>query len=147
MGKVHLRLDGSWAVCRAEQRACPRGVHLADTTLAQARLIPVEYLAALVAAVTPQQVVEIPMSAGRNVRIWLDAEGSAHRDYDLPSMETDDGFRAWTRHGQLHRVGAPAIVNPTRKRSWVLNLDAETGLRETVYTEDSEQHWVNGVQR
>lgn len=49
------------------------------------------------------------MAAG-NIQ-FLDANYQPHRD-DGPAIICPNGSRYWYQHGQLHRVGGPAVSEP-----------------------------------
>ena len=54
-------------------------------------------------------------------QLWYESGGRTgrHRDYDLPAaIDTVDGTMGWWQHGQVHRVGAPAIVGVDGYREW-----------------------------
>ena len=50
--------------------------------------------------------------------IYLDNDGFAHRDNDLPAMEDQDG-KAWCQHGILHLENGPAIEYEAHKEWFI----------------------------
>ena len=167
MSKVHLRLDGTWAVCRASKRACPRTFHLQDFTLRQVRELPPDFMLPLLNAIDPP-AYEDEVGFQR----WTDAEGETHRDHDLPAVvheggrmlewwehgrlhrEGDkpasispDGMHEWYWHGELHRDGdQPAAIFSSGTRHWYQDgvLHRDGGLPAVIESTGEKQYWVHG---
>ena len=113
---VHMRLNGSWAPCKATERVCPRLFHLPAMSLPEARQLPAAFLAPLLEVLDPPDDIEAD-----GMKVWRDREGQLHRDHDLPAVVSREGHQAWYRHGQLHRAGGrPARITEDGKLSyWV----------------------------
>ena len=113
MTNVHLRLDGTWALCRATRRACPRRFHLPGTSLAEARALPEAFLWRLLEPLDP------PQARSADGKEWKDAEGLYHRDHDLPAVIDKDGQLEWYRHGANHRDhDRPAVIEADGGLFW-----------------------------
>jgi len=70
-------------------------------------------------------------------------DGYVHRDDDLPAIEYSEnclalpGAKAWLQYGKLHRVGAPAFIQP---KEGIINY-YENGL---LHRNDGPAQEING---
>ena len=149
MVTAHRTLDGGWTVC-ADQDRCGLLFHFPDMTPEQMADVPEAVLWTLCEVVDPPG----PDVARHGDKVWQNAMGEAHRDYDLPA-----GFRnyniagygrvEWRQYGLWHRDhDGPAIIHEDGKQEWYQfgRLHREGGPA-IIWPDGRAEVWLNGLRR
>ena len=105
---MHRELDGSWAVCR-EPTSCPLRFHFPGMDVEKAAAIPLDVLLPLLEIADPPHKRSVLFDS----KIWHNAAGQQHRDYDLPAVVAQfEILYQWWQEGKLHRAGGkPAVIH------------------------------------
>ena len=55
-----------------------------------------------------------------NTIAWFDSDGVYHRDDDMPTHITTNGFMQYCKHGKTHRENGPSIIHSSGKEKYWL---------------------------
>jgi hypothetical protein len=73
----------------------------------------------------------------------LDENAKLHSTNDEPALITPTGEKSWYKHGELHRIGKPAIIFPDGEE-WYFNGKLHKLNGPAKVRQDREEWWING---
>jgi hypothetical protein len=134
---VDRLMNGAWVECTLGP-SCSALFHVPSLTAEEAEALPLHLLLPLLEVLDPPSHVYPD-----GEKVWQDAQGHGHREYDLPALVNPDGTLIWYWHGARHRLhDRPAAIFASGTLCWYQDdRRHRDGRKPAMIEPDGTQYW------